>query len=409
MAVLALWDIPRRSKKETPLALRPLAGLPLVDHVLRALTKAKVKKIVVVSTLDKASEKKIAARFKGLKFLRSPGAEAGKAFRVAARQSALSGQILLMDGLCPHADSVFLRKLLKAKPKAPVLKTDCGHACGEEHAALARMTAKEFKRVFAAAKPPAGLEAYLEKLRKDKTVVSSVLAPYGEDLAVRDVSDLAEAATLAKLRLAEHHMSRGVEIVDPENTWIDEDVIIGRGSVVLPYSFIQGKSRIGSHCVIGPFARMRDTRMADHCRFEQSVAEDSRIRSGAQVGPWSRLRAGSDIGPAARVGNFCEFKNAKLASGVKAGHLSYLGDAFIGADSNIGAGTITANYDGKNKNKTTLGAGVFTGSHTVLVAPLKVGAKVKTGAGSVVLARRHIAKGQTVVGAPARIIKKGKK
>jgi bifunctional UDP-N-acetylglucosamine pyrophosphorylase/glucosamine-1-phosphate N-acetyltransferase len=228
--------------------------------------------------------------------------------------------------------------------------------------------------------------------------------------AMRGVNDRAELAWAAKLlrqRKALELMASGVTITDPANTHIDAQVKVGRDTIILPYCFLEGSTVVGQGCQVGPFSRIKDSRLAASCKVEQSVLDGAQVESGASVGPWTRLRPGSKVGPGSHLGNFVEVKNSVLASGVKAGHLSYLGDAQVGAGSNIGCGTITANYDGKSKHKTILGAGVFTGSGTVLVAPARMGAHSSTGAGAVVLKGRTVAAGQTVVGVPARPLKRG--
>jgi bifunctional UDP-N-acetylglucosamine pyrophosphorylase/glucosamine-1-phosphate N-acetyltransferase len=213
----------------------------------------------------------------------------------------------------------------------------------------------------------------------------------------------------ADLRICYEWMKRGVVIRDAASTFIDPSVRLGKGSVVEPFSFIQGKTTIGKNCVIGPFARVHDCRIGDSVRIEQSVVESSVFGKGCSVGPWTRVRPGCVIGAGAHLGNFCEFKNSKIGPGVKAGHLSYLGDAAVGQGANIGAGTITANYDGKNKHATRIGKRAFIGSGTVLVAPLNIGDEAMTGAGAVVLKGRHVPKGGLALGVPARIIKPSKK
>jgi bifunctional UDP-N-acetylglucosamine pyrophosphorylase/glucosamine-1-phosphate N-acetyltransferase len=224
---------------------------------------------------------------------------------------------------------------------------------------------------------------------------------------VNDRAELAWAAALLRQRKAAELMAAGVTLVDPASTHIDSQVRVGRDTVILPYCFLEGSTVVGQGCRVGPFSRIKDSRLEDACVVEQSVLEGARVASGASVGPWTRLRPGSRVGRNSHLGNFVEVKNSALGEGVKAGHLSYLGDATVGAGSNIGCGTITANYDGKSKHRTILGAGAFTGSGTVLVAPVRMGARSRTGAGAVVLKGRTVAAGQTVVGVPARPLKRG--
>jgi bifunctional UDP-N-acetylglucosamine pyrophosphorylase/glucosamine-1-phosphate N-acetyltransferase len=201
-------------------------------------------------------------------------------------------------------------------------------------------------------------------------------------------------------------MKQGVLIRDPASTFIDPLAKLGRGSVIEPFCFIQGKTVIGKGCVIGPMTRLRDCRLGDKVTIEQSVAESSVIKKGAVVGPWTRLRPGCKVGEGAHLGNFCEFKNAVIGKGVKAGHLSYLGDAFVGDGANIGAGTVTANYDGRSKHRTRIGKKAFIGSGTLLIAPLSVGDFASTGAGAVLPKGRNVPKGGLALGLPARIVKR---
>jgi bifunctional UDP-N-acetylglucosamine pyrophosphorylase/glucosamine-1-phosphate N-acetyltransferase len=208
------------------------------------------------------------------------------------------------------------------------------------------------------------------------------------------------------LRIAQAWIKRGVLIPDPASVFIDPQARLGKGTRVEPFSFIQGKSIIGKNCLIGPMARIRDCRLGDGVSIEQSVAEASIFKKGCVVGPFARVRPGCVIGEGAHLGNFCEFKKAKIGRAVKAGHLSYLGDTVVGDYANIGAGTITANYDGKFKHQTKIGKRAFTGSGTVLVAPLSLGDFSVTGAGAVVLKGSKVPKRGVVVGVPAKLLKK---
>jgi bifunctional UDP-N-acetylglucosamine pyrophosphorylase / glucosamine-1-phosphate N-acetyltransferase len=175
----------------------------------------------------------------------------------------------------------------------------------------------------------------------------------------------------------------GVSISRPETCVIDLGVEIGRDTVIEPYVQLLGKTKIGSGCRIRSFTVIENCTLADGVLVRQScVLEDSEIASGAQIGPFAHLRPGSKIGEEAHIGNYVEVKNARVGKGAKANHLSYLGDAEIGEGSNIGAGTITCNYDGVNKNRTLIGKGVFVGSNSSLVAPVTVGDGAYIGASS---------------------------
>lgn len=189
-----------------------------------------------------------------------------------------------------------------------------------------------------------------------------------ECLGVNDRSQLAAADKVLRRRQLQRLMADGVTVVDPDSTYVDAGVTVGPDTVIWPQTYLLGKTRVGSGCRIGPM----------------TVLEDADVSDGAQVGPFARLRGGARIGRNARVGNFVEVKKSTLAEGVKAGHLAYLGDATIGADVNIGAGTITCNYDGAQKHQTVIGAGAFIGSNANLVAPVTVGRGAVVGAGSTI-------------------------
>ena len=178
-------------------------------------------------------------------------------------------------------------------------------------------------------------------------------------------------------------MTPGVTISRPETCLIDPEVEVGRDTVIEPYVQLLGKTRVGSGCRIRSFTVIENCTLGNGVLIRQScVLEDSTVADGAQVGPFAHLRPGSEIGENAHVGNFVETKKARLGKGVKANHLTYLGDAEIGEGTNIGAGTITCNYDGVNKHVTQVGKGVFVGSDSTLVAPITVGDGAYIGAGS---------------------------
>jgi len=211
---------------------------------------------------------------------------------------------------------------------------------------------------------------------------------------------LAHAEAVMRRRILEAHMLGGVTIADPANTYIDADVTIGQDTLVLPGTFLRGKTQIGANCVIGPHAQIENCTIADGCKVNASVMENARMDAGADIGPFGRLRSGAHLGEGVHMGSFGEVKNSYLAAGAHMGHFSYLGDAQIGAHTNIGAGTITCNYDGVRKSKTIVGEHAFIGSDTMLVAPVTLGDGARTGAGSVVT--RDVPAGALVYGVPAR-------
>ena len=172
----------------------------------------------------------------------------------------------------------------------------------------------------------------------------------------------------------------------------------------MPNTYLHGKTEIGEGNVIGPNSIIRDSKIGNHCKVLASVMECAVLEDHVDMGPFARLRKGAHLGSHVHMGNFGEVKDSHLADGVKMGHFSYIGNAQIGANTNIGAGTITCNYDGEKKHATEIGEDVFIGSDTMLVAPLKIGAGARTGAGAVVT--KNVAEDTLVVGVPARAIKK---
>jgi bifunctional UDP-N-acetylglucosamine pyrophosphorylase / glucosamine-1-phosphate N-acetyltransferase len=201
---------------------------------------------------------------------------------------------------------------------------------------------------------------------------------------VDDRVDLAYARQVAQTRIHEAHMRNGVTIVDPASTTIDADIAIGTDTVIEPYAQLRGETTIGANTTIGAMSTVIDTTVGDGVTILHSHLTGARIDDGALVGPFAYLRPDAHLHPKAKAGTFVEIKNSEIGAGSKVPHLSYIGDADIGEGTNIGAGNITANYDGKDKHRTTIGSGVKTSVHTSYVAPVTVGDDAITGAGSVI-------------------------
>ena len=199
-------------------------------------------------------------------------------------------------------------------------------------------------------------------------------------------------------------MLAGVTIIDPDTTYIEGEVEIGADSVIWPNTYLTGKSVIGEGCLVGPNAVVRNSQVGSRSKVVMSVLEEANVEEDVDIGPFAHLRKGAQIGKGVHIGNFGEIKNSVLGQGTKMGHFSYIGDATIGPEVNIGAGTITCNFDGEKKNHTEIEEGAFIGSDTMLVAPVKIGKGARTGAGSVVT--RDVPADTLAVGMPARMIKK---
>lgn len=225
-----------------------------------------------------------------------------------------------------------------------------------------------------------------------------------ETIGVNTRVHLAEATGLMRQRINSAWMLAGVSLVDPAATYIEPIVQIGVETVIWPNTYLHGKTVIGEHCTIGPNTIIHDTRIGSRCELLSSVVEGAVIEDDVDIGPFAHLRKGAHLAAGVHMGNFGEVKNSYLGPGVKMGHFSYIGDAQIGDDTNIGAGTITCNFDGVRKHKTKIGKGVFIGSDSMLVAPLELGDGSRTGAGSVVT--HDVEPGTLVVGVPARPVRK---
>jgi bifunctional UDP-N-acetylglucosamine pyrophosphorylase/glucosamine-1-phosphate N-acetyltransferase len=215
---------------------------------------------------------------------------------------------------------------------------------------------------------------------------------------------LARVERILRDRIREKLMLGGVTLVDPASAYVDVGVQVGRDTVIHPNTHLQGQTVVGSGCVLGPNSIIRDSRIGDNCRVLASVIEEATLEDHVEIGPFGHLRQGAHLASGVHMGNFGEVKNAHLASGVKMGHFSYIGDAEVGEDVNIGAGTITCNFDGARKHKTIIRAGAFIGSGSMLVAPLTIGKKAKIGAGSVVT--RDVDGATLAYGVPARTVRK---
>lgn len=225
-----------------------------------------------------------------------------------------------------------------------------------------------------------------------------------EGMGINTRLHLAEAETILRRQINEKWMLEGVTIVDPASTYISAGAAIGQDTILHPNTILEGDTRIGEDCRIGPNAVLRDVQVGDSCEVFASVLEQAKIEDRVDIGPFGHLRKGAHLANGVHMGNFGEIKNAYLAPGVKVGHFSYIGDATIGKNVNIGAGTITCNYDGKQKHHTTIEEDVFIGSDTMLVAPLTLGKRSRTGAGSVVT--KNVKEDTLVAGIPARAIRK---
>jgi bifunctional UDP-N-acetylglucosamine pyrophosphorylase/glucosamine-1-phosphate N-acetyltransferase len=246
------------------------------------------------------------------------------------------------------------------------------------------------------------LTELIELARADgRVVVALTVDDDGRLLGINDRAELAQAEWDMRTRINAAHMIAGVTMRDPSTVYLDATVALATDVTIEPNVILRGTTSVGEGTLIGAGSQVVDSTIGAGCLVWASVVESSSIEDGAKVGPFSHVRPGSVVGRGAEVGNFAELKNARLGAGVKQHHVSYLGDADLGAGTNVGAGTITANFDGTNKHRTTIGERVFLGVDTMLRAPITVGDDAKTGAGAVVT--KDVPAGKLAVGVPARI------
>jgi bifunctional UDP-N-acetylglucosamine pyrophosphorylase / glucosamine-1-phosphate N-acetyltransferase len=417
----------KRLKSARPKVLHEICGRAILWHVLRALKGARPDRIVIVVS-DAGGPVEEAVRSWGF----TPEPEfvvqqerLGTGHAVATAEQAVGGcdDVLVMAGDDPlflpeHVRSV-VRAHRRTKVAATILTTvlddpkGYGRIVRDEHGELLEIGEEPdappevralhevatlvyaFRRAdLYRALPLVGRENrqreyYLhhvfpilrdkgERIRLVPIDVGGVLPQ------VNSRAGIARAGHAMRARILEDHMANGVTIVDPDTTYVDVDVRIGADTTLLPLTFLQGDTRVGDGCTIGPSTRIVDTRVGDGAEVTFSVVRGARLGLGALVGPYASLRPGTVIDQRGKAGTFVEMKNARIGAGSKVPHLSYVGDALIGRHVNVGAGTITCNYDGYEKHRTVIGDDSFIGSDTMLVAPVRLGKRSWTGAGSVI-------------------------
>jgi bifunctional UDP-N-acetylglucosamine pyrophosphorylase/glucosamine-1-phosphate N-acetyltransferase len=429
-----------RMKSARPKVLHELCGRSMLWYVLRAVHDAGIEDVTIVTSAEVAPyvvEVGLSAGHASVRsVLQEPQLGTGHAVQMALAGLAPSGgKILVLNGDMPLVEPELVRAALETGAVALALVTarmplpssfgrvvrdgervarivEARDASAEEldidemNAGLYVYDEAKLRAAVAElSNDNAQAEYYLTDtigslVRRGESVAPVVAGDYRSVLGVNDRAELAAAAALLNRRLCEHHMRDGVTIVDPATTYLEPDLTFGTDVTILPNTTLGRRTHVGAHSEIGPNSRLQNARIGEHVVVADSVIVDSTIGDFAYIGPWAHVRAGSEIGTGVRVGNFVEIKNSELAHGAKASHLAYLGDASIGERSNVGAGTITANFDGTNKHRTIVGKDVRIGSNSVLVAPVTLGDRSLTGAGAVVL--RDVGDGDRVVGNPAR-------
>jgi bifunctional UDP-N-acetylglucosamine pyrophosphorylase/glucosamine-1-phosphate N-acetyltransferase len=415
----------KRLRSGRPKVLHEVCGRPCLWYVLKAAVAARPSKIVVVVSNEHEQVKEAVASWAltpGPVFVdQGEPLGTGHAVLVAERAVGRATEVLVLAGDDPLIGGEDVRRLLsvhRRKRAAATIATttlddptgygrvirrgnelvqivqeaDASPQIREIHEVSTLVYAfrrEDLYRVL----PLVGRENrqreyYLPdviSLLKDKGErVAAVPVDFGGTMGLNSRGGLAAVTRIMRARFVEHHLRAGVTFVDPATAYVDADVRIGADTVILPMTFLEGSTRVGASCSIGPATRIVDSAIGDGADVTFSVVRGSRVGPRATVGPYASIRPGTVIEADGKAGTFVEIKASRLGRGSKVPHLSYVGDAVIGKRANLGAGSVTVNYDGFEKHPTVIGDEAHIGSDTMLVAPIKIGRRAWTGAGSTI-------------------------
>jgi len=443
-AIVLAAGLGTRMKSRLPKVLHPICGRPMIDYVLDAAEAATGgRPIVVWSPAVEAVRDAVADRADTARQAEPRGtgdALAAGLAALAALAGRPAGELLVLSGDVPLVEVDRLAALLAAHRASvaavsliSVITTDPGRLgrivrdeegeieriveardatddeleIDEINSGLYAIDAGWVAARIADLQPSAVTgELYLTDLialaRADGRSVGSI--EVGDDGTLDGINDraqLAQATFVMQVRINQRHLLAGVTMLDPTTAHVDASVVLESDVTLEPNVILRGSTRVGAGTVVGTGSQVIDTLIGRDCRILASVLEASEVEDEVHIGPFAHLRPGSSIGTRAKLGNYAEVKNSRLEAGVQQHHMSYIGDAHVGARTNIGAGTITANYDGKHKKRTTIGSDAFIGVDTMLIAPVEIGQGARTGAGAVVT--RDVPAGKLAVGVPARL------
>ena len=414
-----------RMKSAVPKVLHPLCGRPLIAWPVAAARDAGAGRVIVVDNPKRRLEEHLPD---GVEIaIQEEPKGTGDAVAAAAAQIDATATVVVINGDVALLTAEAIKKLVEAHEAAGAAGTMATMEL-DEPGAYGRVIRDSDGSVLRVAEAKAGsgdatpeeleirevntgvyafdggaLIAALTTLDSDnaqgelylpdvlpamrkagRTVAAHPIGDPDLTHGVDDRIDLAYATAVAQRRIHERHMLSGVTIVDPQSTRIDAHVEIGKDTVVEPFAQLHGDTKIGGDTLIGAHSTLIDSTVGDNATIRHSYLTGARVDDGATVGPFAYLRPDAHLHPKAKAGTFVEIKNSEIGPGSKVPHLSYIGDADIGEGTNIGAGNITANYDGKNKHRTTIGDNVRSSVHTAYVAPVTVGDEAYTAAGTVV-------------------------
>ena len=423
VAVVLAAGLGTRMKSKTPKALHKLAGIPMLQHVINALNEAEFQEIILVLGYQgELVEAELGTGYEVVYQHEQLGTGHALLQALPVLQKYADGDCLVVCGDTPCIRSETLKALAEkhttTQALVSVLTAEIADPTGygriikgtkgiekiveEKDATLEEKAIREINtgtycfnikslRACLDKLTPANAqgEYYLTDIIKynveaGERVETLLLDDPFEALGINNRVQLAQAESIWRTRINEQHMLEGITIINPENTSIDVHVSIGKDTILLPGVILEGKTSLGENCVIGPNTRIVDSAIEDNVNISYSYILEAEIASGCTVGPFSYLRPGTVLAKNVKVGDFVEVKKSFVGEGSKIPHLTYVGDSVLGKGVNIGAGTITCNYDGVNKHPTYIGDGAFVGSNSNLVAPITIGAGAYIGAGSTV-------------------------
>ena len=413
----------KRMKSNLPKVLHNLAGKPILNYVFDTVDQLEAKrKILIVGYKSDHIRELIGDKIEYIE----QKEQLGTAHAVLQTKKLLSdfkGDVLILSGDVPFLRVKILKKLLKYHQDnnfcctlvSTILKNPKGYGRiirdkkGEIKGIIEEVDLSADKKKITEVN--SGIYCFnkdklfqaLEKITPDNkqgeyyltdsveillkeglTVGNIIVKDYSEVLGINSRLDLTDASQKIYQKTLQDLMPQGVTIVDPNSTFIERGVKIGQDTIIYPFTIIEKDTKIESGCLIGPYSHLIDADIGKGVRVWASIIESSTVKEGANIGPYAHLRPETVVEKGAKIGNFVEVKKSTIGEGSKASHLTYLGDAIIGKKVNIGAGTITCNYDGEKKHKTIIEDEVFVGSNNTLVAPVKLGKDSYTGAGSTI-------------------------
>ena len=431
-----------RMKSALPKVLQPLAGATLVERVLASAANLQPeRRLLIVGHQAERVEEQLSA-IGGLEFvLQQPQNGTGHAVQqLLPVMEGFEGELLVLNGDVPllraeTIDSLVSRHrssgadvtLLTARLENPtgygrvfadsegkvsgiVEHRDCSDEQRSNNLTNAGIYCFNW-RALAEVLPKLSTDNDQGELYLTDTVAMLPLAMHVEVADPDEVNginnrqQLAQCEAVLQQRLRDHWMAEGVTFIDPSSCTLSEDCRFGRDVVIEPQTHLRGTCRIGENCRLGPGSLLEDAELGNDVTVLHSVVREATVGNGVAIGPFAHLRPAADVGNGCRIGNFVEVKKSQLGAGTKVNHLSYIGDASLGENVNVGAGTITANYDGVRKHRTVIGDGSKTGANSVLVAPVTLGSKVTVGAGSTIT--KDVPDGALAIGRAKQLSKEG--